>query len=384
LRFGSWDKIKYFLNMPYIILDTNIYRELGYEFYNKTDYKNLVRFSLASKNELVLCPIVEEEFISHFEEHLRKKFENYSNSIKSIAADENCQIEKTEFPDISKYFDKSLNEFKRKLLNDIKFKLKFSKIENIYIDSLDLTKFLLKHKTNNVQVRDYLIWESLLFFASQNLKEEKIKIGRTVTIIPKQNIYFITRDKGFLINEAYQEKLIKLKIDNIMILNSLAEYFHFIGFQIPFVTEKLLKDYFKSNLLLKYLNKDIKALASYIHPYTELDYKKIKIYSREIEKIEVLEFYSYTDPEDNNDKFIVHLKVFVNVIFDTNISIYIFKDILDYPMLKVDYLNTFDSSGKAQFQKPILFIFEGLLDKEYQKIKSIENFDFIPDYFFIS
>jgi hypothetical protein len=74
LWFGSWDKIKYFLNMAYIILDTNIYRELGYDFYNKTDYKNLVRFSLASKNELVLCPIVEEEFISHFEEHLKKKF----------------------------------------------------------------------------------------------------------------------------------------------------------------------------------------------------------------------------------------------------------------------------------------------------------------------
>ena len=83
-------------------------------------------------------------------------------------------------------------------------------------------------------------------------------------------------------------------------------------FQIPFVTEKLLKDYFKSNLLLKYLNKDIKALASYIHPDTELEtIKKSRFIVEKFKRLKVLEFYSYTDPEDNNDKFIVHLKKYL-------------------------------------------------------------------------
>ena len=132
-----------------------------------------------------------------------------------------------------------------------------------------MTKFILEARnqgSNNIQVRDYLIWDSILDIAQEESTDRTEKFGKSKVVFEKGIIYFITKDKIFQEDELFQKRLKELNISNIEIFNSIPEFLHKKGFNLPFLNRKLILSKITDSKILKDLSKDIGALLSYVSP----------------------------------------------------------------------------------------------------------------------
>lgn len=362
--------------MPsYVILDTSIYRELGLKFFENLDYTNLSGFTIATDCELLISTIVKEEFFLFYKSSLLKKSQDYLNSVNALKRDPHFKADLVPFAEINKTLTASLKDFDKTISSIPHHKSPFALLKHTSIDALELTKFILESKNqgiNNIQVRDYLIWDSIIKIAKEESKNRTEQFGKTKVKFEKGKIYFITKDKIYSENDLFQKRLKENKLRNVEIFNSIPEFLHKKGFNIPFLNEGLILTKIKDDKILKDLRTDIGDLLSYINnSYTSEECDTRKVVLSEIVKKEMVEFYSYQDTLDEKYKFVAHLKIYVNIVFE--------KQKKDEDLPEGSYgLNTFDAEGRPYFEAPILFIYRGLLNKETSTIKSVKFIDFLP------
>ena len=110
-----------------------------------------------------------------------------------------------------------------------------------------------------------------------------------------------------------------------------------------------------------------------IYNYNSAECDKRKVESKEIESREVIEFYSYQDLADKRYKFVAHIKVLVNVVFEAD------ENSFEKNLKPVSsYLETYDKHGRPVYNSSILFIYRGLLNTTNKTIKSIQFVDYLP------
>jgi hypothetical protein len=364
--------------MPnYVILDTSIYRELGLRFQENIDYVNLCGFTIATDSEVLMSTIVKEEFYNFYKTHLLKKYQEYSTAVSSLQRDPHFLQSQIIFTDIDKTIQDSLKAFYKLIDNIPQHNSPFSTLKHTLIDGLTLTKFILESRnqgSTNVQVRDYLIWDSVLGIALEESTDRIEIFGKSKIVYEKGIIYFITKDKIFQEDELFQSRLKELNISNVEIFNSIPEFLHKKGFNLPFLNRKLILSKITDSKILKDLSKDIGSLLSYVSPdYDSAECDKRKVESQEVEASEVIEFYSYQDLTDKRYKFVAHIKVLVKVVFEAD----------EKPIEKVvksnsRYLETYDKQGRPIYNASILFIYRGLLNTTTKTIKSIQFVDYLP------
>jgi len=363
----------------YVVLDTSIYRELGLKFNEHIDYKNLCAFTLNTDGEVLISNIVIEEFSNYYESILESKVSSFLKSKKDLIRDPYFESKEITEKEITSDINKAKELFRATLQTDPFHNSSISILKPTMISGLELTKFILQSresKDSNIQIRDYLIWDSVLNFAKEE-SEDRIEkfFGRKITY-EKSIVTFISKDKGFEENELFKNLQIEYGVNNIEVLKSIPEFLEKKGFYFNFITASLIKDKITPKRILKDLSKDIGALLSYVSErYHKNCYEKA-IEESEIEKIEVIEHYTYIDSKDNKHKFTANLKVWVRIVFE--------KDEVGYieSLLKENNrwrsLETYDKLKRPYFQKPILFFYGGLVNVERKSIKSIRFLDFIP------
>lgn len=361
----------------FVILDTSIYRELGLKFHEHIDYVNLSGFCIATDCEMLLSSIVKEEFCNYYETQLTKKINDYIASIKSLQRDPFFDSKDLSIININKTKEDALATFSEIIDTIPKHRSPFTKLKHTQIDALDLTKFILESKSNGVseiQVRDYLIWLSIIKIAISRSKDEVFKMGRRKVTFEKGLVYFITKDKGFTENPQFTKLLDDSKVRNIQVFNSIPEFLHKKGFNLAFLKPDVLLSKISNTRILKDLSKDIYSLMSYVDSkYNSIDDNR-EIVKKEIVDKEIVEYYSYHDPEDDKYKYVAHLKVTLNIVFEAD------KNEIPYdPILWLGKgLQTFTKLGQPYFNEPVLFIYKGLLNTNTKTIKSIQFVDFLP------
>jgi hypothetical protein len=275
----------------YVILDTCIYRELGFKFYDNIDYKNIHGFTIATNGEVLLSTIVAAEFENQYTLELRKKVIHYRSSINALERDSYFDFKSEDFYDVTLKIESAKKLFREKLHNDPKHNVPISTLKSIKIDGLELTNFIINSKNegvSNLQVRDYLIWDSILHFAKKNSKDRTTEIGLRKVTFEKSIVSFITKDNVFSDSSLFIALKSKYGIDNIEILNSIPEYLHKKGYNLPFVTPKLLLKRITAKRFLNDLEKDINALLTYISPkFTNQECESAIAIHKEIQDVEL-------------------------------------------------------------------------------------------------
>jgi hypothetical protein len=367
--------------MPsYIILDTSIYREMGLRFYENIDYQNLCKFTLAINSEVLLSGIVIEEFTHYYRTTLQKKIEDYKSITHGLARDPFFTFQETPSP-IDNLVSKAVTAFQRKLKTDPNTRNSpIASIAHSIIDGIALTKFILESKQKDdhkAQVRDFLIWESILTMAREESSTRTYRIANRRVKMPKMTISFITKDKGFQENSLMQQRQKEYGVSNIQIYNSIPQFLYSKGYNIAFVTEHLILNKITDSKIMKDLSKDIGCLLTYVSAHFNApEYSHQPVVSAEILNKEITEYYSYYD-DDGQAKYVAHLKVSVRVVFAKD-SLHIGYETpaaRSYPA----YLQTYDLHGQPFYEAPILFFYKGLLDAEKKTIRSVQFIDFLPN-----
>lgn len=364
----------------YVVLDTSVYRELGLKFNENLDYRNLCAFTMNTDGEVLLSLIVLEEFSNYYESVLDSKTNAYLKANKDLIRDPYFDSPEEIEKEVKKKFDRALNHFRETLQNEPIHETRISILKPTMISGLELAKFILdskETKDSNVQIRDYLIWDSVLNFAKSENEDRVMKLGRRTVTFEKNLVTFITKDKGFGENEIFQNLKEEYDIDNLEIVSSISEFLENKGFYFDFVTTELIKQKITPNRILKDLTKDIGALLSYVSErYHKNCYEK-EVVSSEIENVEVLESYTYIDSKDGKHKFTANLKVWVKVVFEKDEEGYEERQNVDKK--RWGSLETYDNEKRPYFQKPLLFFYGGLVNVERKTIKSVKFLDYMPD-----
>lgn len=365
----------------YVILDTSIYRELGFKFYDNPEYRNLLAFTNNTIGEVLLSSIVLEEFTAHYKSNLIQKKNAYLKAAGDLSRDpfffSNHPIDEGELEDS---VNKAVIAFANRLSTELQHNVEMSVLKPTMIDGLVLTKFILNSreiKESNVQIRDYLIWDSILSYAKKESIDRHEKIGKSTVTFEKSRITFITKDKGFETNSLFVELREQYRVENIEVIKSIAEYLEKWGFYFGFISKDDILNKVKPERILKDLYKDIGALLSYVSKrYHRNCYDKRVEFAR-IDQIDVLEHYTYLDPKDSKHKFVAHIKVWVNVIFEKDEDGW--RESIQKKSDGWTSLETYDDEKRPYFKKPILFFYGGLVDIERKNIKSVKFIDFLPD-----
>lgn len=357
-----------------IVLDTCIYQELGYKFYEATDYRNLFAFATATDGEVLLSTIVAAEFTAHYQNDLLKKSHQYQQSVAALQRDSLFPAGGFEFPDISDAVKASTEAFSRKLKEDPKHQLRVTILPETQMNGLELTGFILASKQAgiaNVQVRDYLLWDAILTYAKKYGADEQFKMGRRTITHKKSLITFITKDNGFEKNPLFQALKERYGVDNLEIKSSIPQYLHHKGHNQSFLTPAALLKKINVDRIMKDLVKDLPALITYIDPAYNEGWEKTTVRQAEIRQIELLEYYSYQDTEDQQFKYVAHLKVQLYISYDTSVK----------PLKPAEansYLETFDAAGRPVFDSPVLYIYGGLLNIKRESLSSLRLIDMLP------
>ncbi len=367
----------------YVIIDTSIYRELGLKFYDNLEYKNLCRFTINTDGEVLLSNIVLEEFCNFYKTNLNQKTNALLKSNQDLVRDPYFETKALKKDKLEKDHKKATDKFLETVKADPIYGHPIAIVSPTMINGLTLTKFILESreiKETNIQIRDYLIWDSVLSFAKKESIDRINRFGKRKVKFKKGLITFITKDKGFEDNELFQQLKNQYNVDNVMVEKSITDFLEKKGFYFNFITAELIKQKITAKRILTDLSKDIGALLSYVSDrYHKNCYEKAIVES-EIERVEVIEHFTYLDSEDAKHKYTAHLKVWVRVIFEKDEAGY--KESLEINKsneIVIRSLETYDEQQRPFFQKPILFFYGGLVDIDQKSIKSIRFLDYLPD-----
>jgi hypothetical protein len=333
--------------------------------------------------EVLLSNIVLEEFCSFYEKSLAQKITALKKANNDLHRDSFFSSIKNSDTELDKEFKKAVIKFREAVMNDPIHNGRIAQVKPTMIDGLELTKFILQSresKEQNVQIRDYLIWDSVLNFSLQHSQDiTENFMGRTITF-RKAVVTFITKDRGFEENELFQALLARYGINNIEVLESIPDFLEKKGFYFDFITQEVIKTKISPSRIMKDLSKDMGALLSYVSERYDKNCYEKEIVESEIQKVEVLEHYTYVDSEDGKHKFSAQLKVWVRVVFEED------KDGC-LESLKAEKTNrwssleTYDEKHRPFFERPILFFYGGLVNVKRKTMTSVRFFDYMPDMF---
>lgn len=342
----------------YVSLDTNIYRHLGIDFWNKIDFKNLNKFLDQRSYEIIMTDVVYKELIDYYSnEVLKPLIADYTKA--SLKMGNTPLFGKISVADTTPNEQRAKKEYIQTLKKSC-----FNIVSNYVIDTDELIEFLInnKHETKKDNTRDFLIFKTLLSFAIEN---------------PKDKIILISNDKIFTENHFFQRILKKLNIKNLIVLDGIASYLNKFGFKFDFLTDELVLQSIKTEVIEQEILNDIKCLPSYIiKDYNNLDIVP-DLQECKIDEIKIYEYYPYLD---ENDKLKIAISILVRIIAvfspDNN------KDYRNYNIEKYyeENRNRIDQFNRPVYDNFVLFIFEGNLNKSTKKINRLRFIDFIPDY----
>jgi hypothetical protein len=97
-----------------IILDTNIYRQLGPAFYDHIDFKSLIEYSYASGATFLMPPTVLEEYLDYYQcEVINRNLQEIARAYEKLQ--KLSKFQKVKAPDFKKRAQWELNFIEGKL-----------------------------------------------------------------------------------------------------------------------------------------------------------------------------------------------------------------------------------------------------------------------------
>lgn len=344
--------------MHFVSLDTNVYRQLGTDFWNKTDFKNLKKFLDQRAYEIIITDVVYKELIDFYTNEVLKPLVGEYNKVFQ-------KMENTPLFDKLTPQDLTLNEKKAKQDYIQKIRETCFKVITTYVtDCNELIDFLIenKHETRKDNTRDFIIFKTLLLYAIEN---------------PKEKIILISNDKIFIENQ-FLHKILKIyNVKNFFVFDSIAGYLNEFGYKFDFLTDELVLKSIKPELIERELLKDIKCLPSYI----VRDYNNLEtvpdLQDFKIDEVKIYEYYAYRN-EKEKLKIAISVLVRIIAIFSPDKN----KDYRNYNIERYheENRNRIDQFNRPVYDNYILFILEGDLIESTKKINRVRFIDFIPDY----
>ncbi|HNS17350.1 MAG TPA: hypothetical protein PKI34_05975 [Bacteroidales bacterium] len=347
----------------FIVLDTNIYRQLGIKFFEHIDYVNLSNFCYASGYEMSISDIVAIEFKYYFsKEILNERIDRLKQIVRSLNTIP--YFKDIKLPNLETKKRNALSEFESKL-NSPHFKIKSKKT-----DAIKLTEFLVENKSSKDYTRDYLIWNSLVAVA-----QERYNYGDKVCLISNDNIF---KENQFL-RKGIEKKI----LDRIEIYNSISDFLFINGFKIDFIDKQYLEEKINYQQIIKDLFERPVDILSYVSTEFWHYTGKVKLLRKEIEFKRVDKFYTYIDPEDKQYKFLAH--VICKPLLTFGLPANYKPDLSKLKDWEIEHgvlsTNTFDVSGHPIYEQEVLFLVGGVIDIENKSILKQEVYDFFLDYY---
>lgn len=353
--------------MPIVYLDSNIYRQIGLRFVDNVDYQNLSQILESSGNEFGLLEVVYSELMDYYKNDIFDSIlSDHEKLYKRYQA--NPYLDDIEIPKTTAPMQNAV-ALVSKDLKDEKF---FSPL--IPVHPQLLLDFLLHNKrlTKKDNTRDFLIFYSLFELCKRHSDDYLV---------------LISQDEIFKTNEFFKKILIREKINNFKIYQSISDFLKDFGPKIEFITPEVILEKIDSTIIEKELLNDIKCFPSYVSQfyYEKKENEVPDIEKLEIKNIAVNDFYVVKDYKTDELKLNVTLKVEILAVFKPEAD----KEELDkylnslYQRLYSRHQNNFDKEGRPIFDNNVLFIFEGKVDEKSGKVEPLSFIDFIPDFFII-
>jgi hypothetical protein len=349
--------------MHFLAFDTNIYREFGISFRKNIDFSYLSKFLEKGPHELIMFDVVYLELLDYFQnEYIGKLIKDYENIFRRFESNE--YLDNIELPNLLNIEQKALNKYKKALENSCR------RIVNCeFIDSRILINFLIYNKRDSKKdnTRDFIIWLELIELAEQ---------------YPDDRIIYISRDKIFFENVFFQNLIKEKSVNNIEVIESVANYLSDYGLQIDFLNEQIVLNSIENDKILEEIKKDISCFPSYVSEYyADGSNEPPRNLSIEILDVQVNDYYTYS--EDKSKTIIVSsLIVKIKAVYESESRVPLkeyektfYKDFY-YPEKK----HRIDSSNRPIYENNILFIFEGELEMNSKSIINQHFIDFIPDW----
>ncbi len=343
-----------------IIIDTNIYRQLGALFYNHIDYISLEGYCYSSASEILLSQTVVTEFIDFYKrEIIDKNILEIEKSYDRLGKLE--YFKKIRKPDLNKRAKQQLDFVKIKLTrNKRKPKL------DLLLNENDLLEFLISNKQENKKdnTRDYLIWLNGLAAAKK---------------YPGWRVILISEDKIFVENLHFNKIKEKLSVKHFEVYKSIPSFLSIYGFKSPLLTKDLILQKIPVSTIRKELLRDKDSIPSYISDFYYDARRKFPLEKFEIQEILVDEFYSHKS-SPNKVEVIAHVLVKVNMIFAPETKILALKKYLEKIEATIDRkTNSFDGEGRPIYNEYILFTFRLNFSEVDGVITNVKFIDFFLD-----
>ena len=190
-------------------------------------------------------------------------------------------------------------------------------------------------------------------------------------------------DKIFSENEYFMELSKQIESKNkIKIFKSISDFLNKYGGQYDFLTKELIEEKIPYDKIEHEITKELNSFPGYISNLFYHSRKNFEVEYFKIKDIKVDSFYSYKDIKPEKNKFLVHFKVDLKIIYGKENQELIKKHLenLNQPTWS---LETFDKEYKPVFDKPVMFIFEGELKIKKKVISKLKFIDFFIDYYFL-
>lgn len=341
-----------------VSLDTNIYRQLGIDYWNKTDFKNLKKFLDQRAYEIIMTEVVFKELENFYSNEIIKpligEYAKVHQKIESTPL-----FEKLIAQDLTPHENKAKEEYIKTIR-----KTCLRVITNYFTNSSELIDFLIynKHETRKENTRDYLILKTLVQYALE---------------YPKDKIVLISNDKIFTENQFFSKVIESSKIKNLIILDSIASYMNKYGYKYDFLTDELVLKSINPDLIKREIDKDITCLPSYIIKDYNDPVLVPEVQECKIDEIKIYEYYAYRD-EKEKLKIAISILVRIIAIFSPDKN----KDYRNYQFERYyeDNRNRIDQFNRPIYDNYVLFILEGNINESAKTITRVRFIDFIPDY----
>jgi hypothetical protein len=344
--------------MHFVSLDTNIYRQLGIDFWNKSDFRNLKKFLDQRAYEIIMTDVVHKELIDFYSTEVIKPLIGEYNKV--FQKMDSTPLFKKPIPQDLTPNEQDAKQEYIKTIRATCFKI----ITTYVTDSNELIDFLIgnKHETKKDNTRDFIIFKTLLLYAHEN---------------PKDKIILISNDKIFTENKFFANCLKSYSVTNFLTFDSIASYLNEFGYKFDFLTDDLVLKSIKTELIKREILKDVKCLPSYIiRDYNNLD-SVPELQDCKIDEIKIYEYYAYRN-EKEKLKIAISVLVRIIAVFSPDMN----KDYRNYNIERYyeENHNRIDQFNRPIYDNNVLLILEGDLNETTKKINRVRFIDFIPDY----
>jgi hypothetical protein len=193
----------------------------------------------------------------------------------------------------------------------------------------ELVKFLIENKrlSGKDNTRDFLIWISIINHAKSNLDFQYV---------------FVSGDKVFRENQLFVEFKNKYGVNNLIVINSIPDFFNKFGVKSLFFTEDFIKSYFTNEII----SFDLVKFPLFLPGDFYIKRKQFTKY--------------YTFKEKEQLRFVVYVELLIASLEEE----YLYDD-------DERYLEKIDEPPEYVYNdSKVLLIYTGTLDENSKKIKN--------------